>query len=76
MIYEVKKQKGGYSDSNSVNLTEFKTQTCFFVDENKICYNVTTDDVKEETYYDKTKTIASLVFCGVLGLFIIISTAD
>ncbi len=76
MIYEVKKQQGEYSDNGSVNLTESKKQTCIFIDENKICYNVTTDDKKEERYYDKPKTIASLVFCGVLGLVIVLTTAD
>ena len=76
LIYEVKKQKGGYSDNGSVNLTESKKQTCIFIDENKICYNVTTDDKKEERYYDKPKTISSLVFFGVLGLVIVLTTAD
>ena len=76
LIYEVKKQKGGYSDSGSVNLTESKKQTCFFVDENKVCYNVTTDDVKEEMVYSKGLTIVSLLFCGFLGLFILVINAD
>ncbi|MBO7143351.1 MAG: hypothetical protein J6T71_02880 [Paludibacteraceae bacterium] len=75
LIYEVKSQQG-YSASNSIDLTESKKQTCIFVDENKICYNVTTDDKKEEMYYDKPKTIASLLLFGVLGLVIILTTAD
>jgi hypothetical protein len=75
LIYEAKSQQGGYSES-SVSLTEFKKQTCFFVDENKVCYNVTTDDVKEERVYSKSLTIAGLLFCGFLGLFILVINAD
>lgn len=75
LIYEAKSQQGGYSEG-SVSLTESKKQTCFFVDENKVCYNVTTDDVKEEMVYSKSLTIASLLFCGFLGLFILVINAD
>ena len=76
LIYELKRQQGGYSDSGSVNLTESKKQTCIYVDENKVCYNVTTDDIREEMYFDKPRTIATLVFCGIIGLVIVLTTAD
>ena len=76
MIYEVRSQQGDYSDSGSVNLTESKKQTCYFVDENKVCYNVTTDDVKEEVVYSKSLTIGGLLFGGFLALFILVINAD
>lgn len=76
LIYEVRSQQGDYSDSGSVNLTESKKQTCYFVDENKVCYNVTTDDVKEEVVYSKSLTIGGLLFGGFLALFILVINAD
>ena len=75
LIYEAKSQQGGYSEG-SVSLTESKKQTCFFVDENKVCYNVTTDDVKQEIVRNKGISIGGFVFLGFLGVLLIVIAAN
>ncbi len=56
MVYELKKQQG-YDVNGSVNLLESKNQTSIYVDENKVCYKVKSDDVKVKKVYDPGKTL-------------------
>lgn len=56
MVYELKKQQG-YDVNGSVNLLESKNQTSIYVDENKVCYKVKSDDVKVKEVYDPGKTL-------------------
>ena len=79
MIYEVKSQKGSSANgkfTNSINLTETKKQTNVFIDGNKVCYNVTTDDVKEEKVFDKKKTIVGLGLVGILTVWLLIAASE
>lgn len=79
LIYEVKSQQGSSAKgkyTNSINLTETKKQTNVFVDANKVCYNVTTDDVKEEKVFDKKKTIVGLGFVGIITVWLLIAASE
>ncbi|MBR5643468.1 MAG: hypothetical protein IKW77_04720 [Salinivirgaceae bacterium] len=79
LIYEVKSQKGSSANgkfTNSINLTETKKQTNVFIDGNKVCYNVTTDDVKEEKVFDKKKTIVGLGLVGILTVWLLIAASE
>ncbi|MBR3567627.1 MAG: hypothetical protein IKN94_05080 [Salinivirgaceae bacterium] len=79
LIYEVKSQIGASAKTkytNSINLTETKKQTNVFVDENKICYNVTTDDVKAERVFDKKKTIIGVGFVGIITVWLLIAASQ
>lgn len=76
LIYEVKSQQG-YSAkgkySNSLNLTESKKQTSVFVDGNKMCYSVKTDDIKEVKVFDVKKTIVAVFLLSIGGICLLIS---
>lgn len=71
LIYEVKNQKGHYG-SNSINLTETKKQTNIFIGEDRICYNVKTDDKKPEQVFSLPQTIG----VGIITILVIIFIAQ
>ena len=79
LVYEVKSQQGSTAKGkyiNSINLTETKKQTNVFVDANKVCYNVTTDDVKAEQVFDKKKTIIGVGFMGIIAVWLLIAASE
>ena len=70
MVYESKKQRG-YAINGSVNLLESKNQTSIYIDENKVCYKVKSDDVKTREVFDPGKTLG-LGFTILAGALIIV----
>ena len=77
MVYENKSLNGEYEGiatggitSGSINLSESKKQTSFFVDENKVCYKVKTNDVRAEEKFTVIKALD--VFAVILVGFIFV----
>ena len=79
MVYVTRSQQGcqtfGYV-SSSINLTETKTQTNVYIDQNKTCYKVKTDDVRCEKVFSLGKTLGLVIPLSVVGLLLIISSAE
>lgn len=77
LVYELKSQEGysGGKYSNSIHLTEKKKQTNVYLDENKVCYKVNTDDVKPVEVFSKGKTVG-LVVPLVVGTLLLILIAS
>ena len=78
LIYEIKSQQG-YSAkgkyTNTINLTETKKQTNIFLNEDKICYNVKSDDVRPEKVFSVGRTIGLVVPVTIGGILILLSAA-
>ena len=77
MVYVTRSQQGrqtfGYV-SSSINLTETKTQTNVYIDGNKKCYKVKTDDVRCEKVFSLGKTLGLVIPLSVLGLILILDS--
>ena len=79
LIYEVRTQQGTQSFgrySSSINLTEKKTQTSVYLDANKTCYKVKSDDVRCERVFSLGNTLGLVIPLSVVGLLLIISSAE
>ncbi len=79
LIYEVRTQQGSQHYgrySSSINLTEKKTQTSVYLDANKKCYKVKSDDVRCEKVFSLGKTLGLVIPLSVAGLIILISAAS
>ena len=75
MVYEIKSQQGNVS-KGSINLKENRLQTSVYIDGNKICYKVKSDDQKCEKVFSTRKTIAVLVLCMFIGIPLIGMASD
>lgn len=74
LIYEVKTQQGNVG-GGSINLMENKQQTSVYLDANKVCYKVETDDVKPVKVFSKGKTIGLVAIIAV-GIILIATSAE
>ena len=76
MVYENKSLSGIYGGSatgGSISLSESKKQTSFFVDENKVCYKVKTDDVRVVGDNYKPSPFTFLDFCAIILVGLIVA---
>ena len=74
LIYEVKSQQGNVG-GGSINLMENKQQTSVYLNEDKVCYKVETDDVKPVKVFSKGRTFGLAAIIAV-GIILIATSAE